>query len=80
MRTRRLFWVLAFDSTAQAMAAEALFTARALPGRMVPVPEEITAGCGMAWRAGPGDREALLAALRGAGLGSGPEGMVEMYG
>ena len=53
---------------------------RALPVRMIPVPEEITAGCGMAWRAGPGDRETLLAALRGAGLGSGPERMVEMYG
>ena len=30
-----------------------------LPGRLIPVPRSITAGCGMCWAAPPDAREAL---------------------
>ena len=59
--------VIAFDTTAQAIAAETLFTAQGLPGRMIPIPSQISAGCGLAWKAAPEQRQALLSALDAAG-------------
>lgn len=43
--------VLTFQTTAAAMAAEAAAGRAGLPGRMIPTPREITAGCGLSWRA-----------------------------
>ena len=40
-----------------------------LPGRLIPVPREITAGCGLSWKAAPEDRDALTGAFTEAGLG-----------
>ena len=67
MRRRRPVLVIAFSSTEQALAAEALFTNSGLPGRMIPIPSQISAGCGLAWKAEPEQRQALLAALDAAG-------------
>ena len=44
-------------------------TTQGLPGRIIPVPREITAGCGLSWKAAPEDREALEQAFAEAGLG-----------
>ena len=57
IRQKRPALVLTFDSTAQAIAAETLFAQRGLPGRMIPVPAQISAGCGLAWRMTPEDWE-----------------------
>ena len=44
--------VVAFDTTSDAMAMEAAAKAHGdIPGRVIPVPREITAGCGLAWAA-----------------------------
>ncbi len=60
--------VITFFSTVQAMAVEKELTAQGLPGRMIPVPREITSGCGLAWKA-PADREEeLTLAIERAGL------------
>ena len=67
MRRRQPALVIAFASTEQALAAEALFTQRGLPGRLIPLPPQISAGCGLAWKAAPAEREALLDALALAG-------------
>ena len=67
MRKRVPALVIAFDTTAQAIAAETLFTARSLPGRMIPIPSQISAGCGLAWKAEPEQRQTLLSALDAAG-------------
>ena len=45
--------VVTFDATVQAMAAEKYCLANGVPGRLIPVPREITAGCGLAWKAEP---------------------------
>ena len=45
--------VFTFHSTTDAMAMEALCKAAGLGGRMIPVPGEITADCGLAWCAEP---------------------------
>ena len=42
------------------MAAEKQFQEREVPGRMIPVPREITEGCGLAWSAPADSRNLLL--------------------
>lgn len=60
--------VVTFPTTAAAMSCEELCHDRGLPGRMIPVPGEVSAGCGLAWKAAPDDRETLEEALDGAGV------------
>ena len=60
--------VVTFPTTAAAMACEECCERRGLPGRMIPVPGEVAAGCGLAWKATPGDREELAAALEADGV------------
>lgn len=60
--------VVTFPTTAAAMSCEECCGRRGLPGRMIPVPGEVAAGCGLAWKAAPGDREALAAALAEDGV------------
>ena len=67
-RERRPALVLTFPTTVAAMACEEACSARGLPGRMIPVPGEISAGCGLAWKAAPEDRDALEPALAQAGV------------
>ena len=47
---------------------EALCKAENLGGRMIPVPGEITADCGLAWCAEPEQEEILNNALYAAGI------------
>ena len=42
--------------------------AKGLPGRLIPVPRELTADCGMSWRAEVQDRAALAALTEAEGL------------
>lgn len=51
MREKKLWLIITFHTTTAAMAMEAMCAAKDLPGRLIPVPREITAGCGMSWRA-----------------------------
>ena len=51
-----------------AMQMEQYARAHGLPGRMIPVPREITAGCGLSWKAAPEEGKEILAALQTAGL------------
>lgn len=68
MRERKPALVVTFDTTTAAMAAECFCLEHGLPGRIIPVPREITAGCGLAWKAPPEAEDSLQAALSGAGL------------
>lgn len=52
-----------------ARAAEELFRRAGLPGRMIPVPSQIAAGCGLAWKALPQERDTLCTALDTAAVG-----------
>ena len=76
MREKKLWLVITFHTTAAAIAMEKLCRAKGLPGRLIPVPRELTADCGMAWRAEI-DRRAALEALA-AGEGLEVEGFYEM--
>lgn len=68
MRQRLPALVVTFSTTSEAMAAEKYSGEQGLPGRLIPVPREITAGCGLAWKAPPEAEEALLSAWRAGGL------------
>lgn len=59
MRQRSEKCVVTFRTTAGAMAMEAACQAESLPGRLIPLPRSVSAGCGLCWAAPPGAREAL---------------------
>ena len=50
MRVKRSYIVLSFRTTLEAMEWEKQCNARQVPGRLIPLPREISAGCGLAWR------------------------------
>jgi len=68
MRPKTLKLVVTFHTTAAAMAMEALCKAQNLSGRLIPTPRELTADCGMSWRAEVQDRAALAALTEAEGL------------
>lgn len=64
MRKKEWALVITFFTTTQAMAAEKASGELGLPGRLIPIPREITAGCGLAWKAPPQAREEILTAWK----------------
>lgn len=77
-RVRKPALVVTFPTTAAAMACEQLCGDQGLPGRMIPVPGEISAGCGLAWKAAPQDRDVLASALDVAGVAVEGMDVIEM--
>ena len=59
MRLKQPRLIVTFHTTTAAMGMEAACAKAGLPGRLIPVPREITAGCGMAWSAPPEARAQL---------------------
>ena len=64
MREKKLRLIVTFPTTTSAMAFEKHCQGAGLPGRLIPVPTSITAGCGMAWMADPEDRPVLENAIK----------------
>ena len=63
MRQKKPTLIITFATTTQAMAMEKFCAEQGLPGRLIPVPREITAGCGLSWKADPSQKDQLEAAL-----------------
>ncbi len=68
MRKRTLKLVVTFHTTADAMAMEKACKSQNAPGRLIPVPRQISAGCGLAWCAELSEREQLQEILRAIGV------------
>ncbi len=68
MREKQLYLIITFHTTSAAMAMEAMCAEKGLPGRLIPVPREITAGCGMAFRADVEQEQSLLDAAKEWGI------------
>lgn len=49
MRDKQLKLIITFHTTTSAMAMEKICMAKNIPGRLIPVPGAISAGCGLAW-------------------------------
>ena len=68
MRQKKPTLIITFATTTQAMAMEKFCAEQGLPGRLIPVPREITAGCGLSWKADPSQKDQLEAALTGSDM------------
>lgn len=49
MRQKELKFIITFHTTAEAIAMEKACKEEGLAGRLIPVPRQISAGCGLAW-------------------------------
>lgn len=68
MRKKELKLVITFHTTADAMAMEKACKEHHVPGRIIPVPRSISAGCGLSWCADLTDREEIAAMMVKAGI------------
>lgn len=50
---------MTFHTTAEAMAAEKILKQYNIAGRLIPVPRQISSGCGLAWSAQPGESDRI---------------------
>lgn len=68
MRKKELKLVITFHTTADAMAMEKACKEHGAPGRLIPVPRLISAGCGLAWCAALDEREVLKEVMLKVGI------------
>lgn len=58
-REKTLKVIFTFRSTTQAIKMEERCKCTGTSGRLIPVPRQISAGCGMAWAAEAAERESI---------------------
>ena len=75
MRKREKRFVISFHTTADAMAAEKGCKEHGIEGRLIPVPRQISAGCGIAWSSPLEEKQRLPIVMEQLGIE--PEDMVE---
>ena len=68
MEKERKWLIVTFDSTTDAMRMEKEAKEAGLPGRIIPLPTQISAGCGLSWRAYPEDRGRLESFMKEKGI------------
>ena len=68
MRKKELKLVVTFHTTADAMAMEKACKEHNIPGRIIPVPRAISAGCGLAWCAELDEREQIADIMKQVGI------------
>lgn len=68
MRQKELKLVVTFHTTADAMAMEKACKNAEVPGRLIPVPRTISAGCGLAWCAGLENRAQITELMEQTGI------------
>lgn len=59
MKKKEWKLIVTFHTTADAIAFEKVCKETGKDGRMIPVPRELSAGCGLAWCAAPEKKEEL---------------------
>ncbi len=68
MRPPKPHIIVTFHTHTDALACSSACKAQGVPGRIVTVPRDLSAGCGYAWRCDPADRERLEACLANASI------------
>lgn len=68
MRKKELKIVVTFHTTADAMAMEKACKEDNVPGRLIPVPRSISAGCGLSWCALPEEEEIIKEEMKKVGI------------
>ncbi len=56
--------VIGFDTTTNAMALEICAKKYNIPGKLIPIPNEMSAGCGLAWKTDSSNEEEVLSYLK----------------
>ena len=80
MRQKKPALVVTFAATADAMAMERYCLEHQLPGRLIPIPREIHAGCGLAWKTLPEEKDAFTKALSDVGIRWEAMEILELWG
>ena len=75
-REKQFRLLVTFTTTTDAIAMESYCLANDVPGRLIPVPSVISAGCGMCWSAPYAQRERVERGVKDANLRC--EGIYEM--
>lgn len=68
MREKQLQAVFAFHTTAAAMAAEKVLKENRIAGRLIPVPRQMSAGCGIACICSPKEKDTFARDLKTKGI------------
>ena len=68
MRKKEQKLIITFHTTEEAMEMEEFCRQRQIEGRLIPVPRAISAGCGLAWCAGPETRDILRQLMERTGI------------
>ena len=63
MRKKTKQLVITFSTTTAAMAREKRAQEMGIFGRLIPLPSEISAGCGLSWKTKPEEKEKILVFL-----------------
>ena len=63
MRKKTKQLVITFSPTTAAMAMEKRAQEMGIFGRLIPLPSEISAGCGLSWKTKPEEKEKILVFL-----------------
>ena len=80
MRQKKAALVVTFSATTDAMAMERYCQEQGFPGRLIPIPREIHAGCGLAWKTEPSEKEHFMGALEAAGIRWEAMEILELWG
>lgn len=68
MRKKELKLIVTFHTTADAMAMEKACKEHNVPGRLIPVPRVISAGCGLSWCAELSELEKIKSIMNTVGI------------
>lgn len=68
MRAKELRLVITFHTTAESISMEKTCKAEGIPGRLIPVPRQISAGCGLAWSVQAEEGEMVKGFIEGRNL------------
>ena len=63
MRKKTKQLLITFSTTTAAMAMEKRAQQMRIFGRLIPLPSEISAGCGLSWKTKPEEKEKMLVFL-----------------
>lgn len=68
MRKKEQKLIVTFHTTTDAMAMEKMCKEKNIPGRLIPVPRVLSAGCGLSWCACLDEQEMIKTAMNNAGI------------
>lgn len=64
MLEKKLCLVISFNKTTDAMAVEEYCLKNNIAGRLIPLPKEVSAGCGLAWKCDIPQKDEIVNVLK----------------